>query len=55
MGGGRRAYGENVEGAVPIQGEIGLEHHGVGDLAGALTDGGSEAVDPGPAACGERE
>ena len=41
-GGGRyRAYGENVEGAYPSEGELGLENGGAGAFLGTLADGGS--------------
>ena len=54
VGGGRRAYGQNLEGAVPVQGKNILQHDGVGVLSGALADGGSAVVDPGAVTYGER-
>ena len=54
-GGGRcRAYGENLEGAYPIEGELGFENGGVGAFLGTLADGCSGVVDPRPTADGER-
>ena len=54
-GGGRcRAYGENLEAAYPIEGELGLENGGVGAVLGTLADGGSRVEDPRPTADGKR-
>ena len=48
-GGGRyRACGENLGGAYPIEGELGLDNSGVGAFLGTLADGGSGVVDPRP-------
>ena len=54
-GGGRcRAYGDNLEGAYPIEEELGLQNGGRGDFLGTLADGCSRVVDPRPTADGER-
>ena len=34
-----RAYGDNLKGAYPIKGELGLEDGGVGAFLGTLADG----------------
>ena len=49
-----RACGENIEGAYPIEGEVGLENGGVGPFLGTLADGCSGVVDPRSTADGER-
>ena len=54
VGGGRRAYGEDLEGSVPVQRELRLGNGCVGALPDALTDSEGGVVDPGPAAHGER-
>ena len=48
-GGGRcRAHGENLERANPVEGGLGLENGDVGAFLGALANGGSRVVHPGP-------
>ena len=53
-GGRCRAYGENLEGGYPIEGELGLEDGGVGAFLDTLADGCSGVIDPRPTAGGER-
>ena len=54
-GGGRcRAYGENLQGAYPIEGELDLANGGVGAFLGNLADGGSGVVDQRPTGDGKR-
>lgn len=53
VGGGHRAYGENLKRAIPVQGVPSLQLDGVGVLSGGLADGGSGVVDPGPTGHGD--
>ena len=54
VGGRRWAYGENRERSNPVEGNLGLEHGGVGVFLGPLADSGRVVVDPCPAAHGAR-
>ena len=49
-----RAQGDNLEGAYPIEGELGLENGGVDVFLGTLADGFSGAVYPRPTTDGKR-
>ena len=53
-GGWCRAYGDDLEGVYPIEGELGLENGGVGASLGTLADGCNGVLDAGPTADGER-
>ena len=53
-GGGRcRTHGEDLERADSIEGQLGLEHDGLGAFPGALVNSGSGVVDPRPTVDGE--
>ena len=54
VGGGRRAYDEDFEGFVLVEGDLRLQYGCVGALSDALTDGEAGVVEPRPAVHGER-